>query len=107
MHLTHLKEESAERDEEVESEDPDSINRVTAEFMMHLVRAMKDTQVEKKCCYHFSSPEHFIHDCPLVKALKENMQLNCKEGKASKKEAQAPQTKMTMPKNSQEEVPKA
>ena len=41
MHLAHLEEESTKRDEEVESEDPDSINRVTEEFMLCLVRAMK------------------------------------------------------------------
>ena len=69
MHLVHLEEESAEKDKEVESEDPDSIDGVTEEFMVYLVRAMKDAQMEEKCCYHCSSLEHFIHDCPLVKAL--------------------------------------
>ena len=52
-------------------EDPDSINRVTEEFMVNLARAMKDAQVEEKCCYHCSSPEHFIHDCLLVRASRE------------------------------------
>ena len=27
--------------------------------------------MEEKCCYHCSSPEHFICDCPLVRALRE------------------------------------
>ena len=75
------------------------------EFMVHLVRAMKDAQVEEKCCYHCSS--HFIHESPLVRALRENMQLNCKEGMASKMGAQTPQIKMMMSKNPQEEVVKA
>ena len=101
MHLAHLEEESAKRNEEVESKDPDSIDRVMEEFMVHLVRAMKDAQLEKSC-YHCSSPKHFIWNCLLVRASKENMQLNCKEGMALRKGAQTPQ----MSKNPQEEVPK-
>ena len=56
------------------------------EFMVCLARAVKDTQAEEKCCYHCSSPEHFIHNCLLIKILRENAQLNSKEGMASKKE---------------------
>ena len=85
VHLPHLEEESTKKDKKVESKDPDSINGVMEEFMVHLARAVKDTQVEEKHCYHHSSPEHFIHDCPLVRASRENMQLNCKEETASKK----------------------
>ena len=107
MHLAHLEEESAKRDEEVEIEDPDSINGVMEEFMVHLAWAMKDAQVEEKHCYHCTNPKHFICNCPLVRASRENMQLNCKEGTASRKGACTPQMKMTMPKNPQEEVPKA
>ena len=58
MCLLHLEEESSKRDKEVESKDPDSIDRVTEEFMVHLMRAVKDAQVEEKCCYHCSSPKH-------------------------------------------------
>ena len=47
--LTHLEEESAKRDE-VESKDPNGINGVMEEFMAHLVRAVKDTQMEVKHC---------------------------------------------------------
>ena len=107
VHLVHVEEESAERDEEVEIEDPDSTDGVTEEFMVHLAWAVKDTQVEEKCCYHCSSPKHFIHDCLLVRASRENIQFNCKEGMASRMGAQTPQMKMTMPKNPQEEVSKA
>ena len=98
VHLVHLEQESVEKEEEVESEDPDGIDRVTEEFMVHLVRAMKDAQVEEKCCYHCSSLEHFIHDCPLVKSLRVNVHSNHKEGMAPKKGAWAPQTKATAPK---------
>ena len=106
MCLEHFKEENAEGDEEVESENLDIINRVTEEFMLCLARAMKDTQVEEKCCYHCSSPKHFIHNCLLVRASKDNAQLNHKEGAASRKGVWTPQMKAAMPKNPQEEVPK-
>ena len=97
--LAHLEEESIKREEEEEIEDPDGINGVTKEFMVHLAWAVKDAQVEKKPCYHCSSPKHFIPDCPLVRASRENMQLNHKEGTASRKAAQIPQVKATTPKN--------
>ena len=58
--------------------------------MVCLVRAVKDAQVEEKCCYHCSSLEHFICNCLLVRALRANMQLNCKEGMASKKGSPGP-----------------
>ena len=106
VHLAHLEEESTKKDEGVESEDPDGINGVTEEFMVHLARAMKDTQMEEKCCYHCSSLENFICNCPLVKALGAKLHLNHKEGMVPKKGAQAPQTKATTPKTPQEEAPK-
>ena len=68
MCLVHLEEESAKKDKEVESNNPNSIDGVTEEFMVHPVRAMKDAQMEEKHSYHCSSLEHFIHDCPLVRA---------------------------------------
>ena len=104
--LVHLEEESIEREEEDETEDPDGIDGVTKDFMVHLAWAVKDAQVEEKHCYHCSSPEHFICSCPLVRASRENMQLNHKEGTASRKGVQTTQVKVTMPKNPQEEVPK-
>ena len=57
VHLVHLEEESPEKDEEVESKDPDSINGATEEFMVHLARVVNDAQVEEKHCYHCSGPE--------------------------------------------------
>ena len=53
--LAHLEEGNTEEDEEVHSEDPDGIEGVTEEFMVHLGRAVKDDQKEEKCCYHCSS----------------------------------------------------
>ena len=106
MCLAHLEEESAEGDKEVEGEDPDGINGVTEEFMVHFARAVKDAQVEEKCCYHCSSLEHFIHDCPLVRSSRVNAQLNCKEGMALKKGAQTPQSKATTPKPPKRRLPR-
>ena len=80
MHLVHLEEESAERDEEVEIKDPHSIDRVTEEFMVQIMRAVKDAQVKEKHYYLCSSPKYFIHNCLLVRASGDNAQLNCKEG---------------------------
>ena len=67
VRLAHLEEENTEEDEEVQNEDPDGIKDVMEEFMVHLARAMKDTQKEEKCCYHCSSLNHFICDSPMVK----------------------------------------
>ena len=105
--LAHLEEESTEMEEKVEIEDPDSIDGVTEEFVVYLARAVKDVQVEEKHCYHCSSPKHVICNCLLVRPSRENVQLDCKEGTVSRKGAQTPQMKMTIPKNTQEEVSKA
>ena len=106
MHLVHLEEEGARRDQDEGSNDSDGINGVTEEFMVCLARAVKDAQTEEKCCYHCSSPEHFIHNCLLMKTLREKSQLNGKEGMASKKGAWTLPTMATMLKNLQTEVPK-
>ena len=50
-----------------ESDDPGGVKGVTEKFMVCLARAVKDGQADEKCCYHCSSPEHFICSCPLVK----------------------------------------
>ena len=106
VHLAHLEEEGAGRDEDEASDDPSRIEEVTKEFMVCLVRAVKDNQTEEKYCYHHSSMEHFICNCLLVKTLRENTQLNHKEGTALRKGTQIPQIKPTMPKNPHKEVPK-
>ena len=76
MWLAHLEEESTEKEEGTETEDPSGIEGVTEEFIVHLMRAVKDAQQEEKCCYHCSSPEHFICKCPLMKASKMDSHLN-------------------------------
>ena len=78
--LAQLEEEDADDGEAQESDDPDGIKGVTEEFMVWLARAVKDAKTDEKCCYHCSSPEHFICNCPLMKTTRDKKQLNGKEG---------------------------
>ena len=78
--LAQLEEEGANDGKDPESDDPDGIKGVTEEFMVQLARAVKDAQMDEKCCYHCSSPEHFIRNCPPMKATRDKKQLNGKEG---------------------------
>ena len=105
--LAHLEEEDTSDDEDQESDNPGRIEGVTEEFMVHLAKAVKDAQADEKHCYHCSSPEHFICNCPLVKTSREKKQLNGKEGMASMKGAQTPPTTISTTKSPQTEVPKA
>ena len=107
VHLAHLEEEDTGNDEDEGSDDPSRIEEVTKEFMVHLTRAVKDAQMEEKHCYHCSSPEYFICNCPLIKTLREKMQLNGKEGMTLKKGAWTPPTTANTSKNPQTEVLKA
>ena len=43
VHLAHLKEMSANKEEDIDSEDPDVIEGITEEFIVCLARAVKDT----------------------------------------------------------------
>ena len=99
VQLAHLEEEDARGDKDKESDNLGGIKGVIKEFMVCLARAVKETQADEKYCYHCSSPEHFIHNCPLVKTSGENAQLNGKEGTASKKGAWTPPAMVSTPKN--------
>ena len=90
--LMQLEEEDTDDGEAQESDDPDGMEGVMEEFMFWLARAVKDTQMDEKCCYHCSSPEHFIHNCPFMKTARDKKQLNGKEGMAMTKGAQTPPT---------------
>ena len=103
----HLEEEGAGKEECAADEDPDGIEGVTKEVIVHLARAVKDTQQEEKHCYPCSSPDHFIHDCLQVVACRTDSYLNQKEGMAPKQRAQAPQGKATILKAPQDRTPKA
>ena len=88
--LAQLDEEDADDGKDPESNDPDGIEGVTEDFMVWLARAVKDAQMDEKCCYHCSSTEHFICNCLLMKAARDKKQLNGKEGMATMKGAQTP-----------------
>ena len=64
-------------------------------------------QADEKCCYHCSSPEHFICNYPLVKTSRDKKQLNGKEGTALTKGAQTPPITMTTVKFPQTEAPES
>ena len=85
-----MEEEDTDDGEEPESDDPDGIEGVTEEFMVQLARAVKDAQMDERHCYHCSSPEHFIHNCPLMKTTRDKKHLNGKEGMVMVKGAQTP-----------------
>ena len=60
VHLAQLEEEDADDGNDPESDDPNGLEGVTEEFMVRIARVVKDAQMDKKCCYHCSSPKHFI-----------------------------------------------
>ena len=107
MHLTQLEEEDADDGEDLESDDPNGIDGVTEEFMIRLARAVKDAQADEKHCYHCSSPEHFICNCPLMKAARDKKQLNGKEGMAMVKGAWTPPKPANATKSPQQEAQEA
>ena len=88
--VAQLEEEDADDGKGPESDDPNGLKGVMEEFMVQLARAVKDAQMDEKHCYHCSSPEHFICNCPLMKNTRDKKQLNGKEGTAMVKGACAP-----------------
>ena len=90
IRLAQLEEEDVNDREELESDDPDGIEGVTEEFMVWLATAVKDAQTDERHCYHCSSPEHFIRNCPLRKTARDKKQLNGKEGTVMAKGAWTP-----------------
>ena len=68
VRVVHLEEEGSDEEVGAENEDPDGIDGVTEEFIVHLARTVKEAQQDEKHCYHCSSMEHFICECLLVKA---------------------------------------
>ena len=107
MWLVQLEEEDADDGEDPESDDPDGIEGVMEEFMVWLAREVKDAQTDEKCCYHCSSPEHFIRNCLLMKTTRDKKQLNGKEGTAMMMGARTPPTTMNTIKSTQKEAQEA
>ena len=100
--MVHLEEESANEEKYINGNDPDGFEGITEEFILHLTRAVKDDQQVEKHCYHCDSPNHFIHDCPLLVGTQSGPPFNWMEGMALRKGAKAPPGKVTMPKVSQD-----
>ena len=71
VQLAQLEEEDANDGEDPESDDHDGIEGVMEELMVQLSRTVKDAQTDEKCCYHCSSPEHFICNCLLMKTARD------------------------------------
>ena len=97
---------SPNKEEGVDSEDPNRIEGMTEVFIRHLARAVKDAQQTEKCCYHCDSPDHFIHNCPHLAEMKTGSSLNWKEGMVPRKGGQGPQVKVAVPKVPQDGTPK-
>ena len=107
VRAVQLEEDGSSEEADAISEDPDRINGMMEEFIVHLARAVKEAQQDEKCCYHCSSMEHFIHKCSLVKASRSAMHLSQKEGMAPEKGAWTSPVKVAKPKVPQEGMPKA
>ena len=107
IRVVHLEEEGSEEEADAESEDPDGIEGVTEEFIVCLARVVKDIQKDEKQGYHCNSTDHFICQCPLVKASRSATHLNWKEGTVPEKGAKTPQVKATKLKVPQKGTPKA
>ena len=80
MGVLHLEEESTDEEKYINGDEPDGIIGETDKFIICLPRAVKDAQKVEKCCYHCGSPDHFMHDCPLLVGAKANPPLNHREG---------------------------
>ena len=104
MCLVQLEEEDADEGEDLESDDPNRIEGVMEEYMVWLARAVKDAQMDERHCYHCSSPEHFINNCPLMKTARDKKQLNGKEGMVMMKGAQTPPKATNIIKSLQKEA---
>ena len=104
VHLAQLEEDEADNSKDQKSNDPDGLEGVTEEFMVWLARGVKDAQADEKCCYHGSSSEDFICNCPLMKTTRDKKQLNGKEGMATMKEAWAPPVTANATKSPQKEA---
>ena len=105
--MAHLEQDSADKEESAKSDKPNRIEGVMEEFIVCLALAVKEAQQDEKHCYHCSSPEHFIHECLLVKTSRSAKHLNQKEGMALEKGAWTPQVKVTKLKAPPKGIPKA
>ena len=107
VQLAQLEGKDADDGEDPERDDPDGIKGVTEEFMVRLTRAVKDAQKDEKHCYHCSCPEHFIHNCLLMKTTRDKKQLNWNKGIVMMKGAWTTPTMTSTIKSPQKEAQEA
>ena len=53
--VVHLEEGGSDEEAGTKSKDPNGLNGIMGEFIVCLVRVVKEAQQEEKCCYHCSS----------------------------------------------------
>ena len=70
MHLANLEQEGARKDKDEGSNDPNRINGVIEEFMVHLARAIKDAKQRRSAAITVVAQNIFTCNCPLMKTLK-------------------------------------
>ena len=84
--VMHLEQDSADKEESAKSDDPNGIEGMMEEFIVHLAQAVKEAQQDEKHCYHCSNLKHFICECPLVKSSRSATHLNQRRGQCQRRE---------------------
>ena len=51
VQVAHLEEDGADKEEGAKTDNPNGIEGMTEEFIVHLTRAVKEAQQDEKCCY--------------------------------------------------------
>ena len=87
--VAHMEADGSDKEESAKNDNPNGIKGMTVEFIVCLAWAVEEAQQDEKYCYHCSSPEHFIHECQLVKTSMTATHLNQKEGMVLEKGAQS------------------
>ena len=103
--VAHLEEEGTNKEECIDSKDPNGIKGVTKEFIVHPARAVKDDQQEEEVLLPLQESGS-LYLRLLVVASRKELHLNQKEGMAPKKRTKAPQAKVTPLKVPQDGTPK-
>ena len=97
VQLAHFDEEASDDEEGTDSKDPDGFNGCYggihgAPHQSHVKYAQQD----EKCCYHCSSWDHFIRDCPLVKLTRKGTKFKLQRRDGAKERGPDPPIKVTL-----------
>ena len=88
-----MEEESADKEEGTESEDPDGIEGITKEFIVHLARAVKDAQQEKKMLLPLQQPRALYLRLPVGEGIQRRLTFKLKGGDSAKEGSPGPSRK--------------